>query len=150
MTDAEPKGELPSQIQLAGAIIQNPEGKILLIHRNTSKRTQWEVPGGKVGDNIKDETPEETVLREIREELGIEIEIKGKAGEHEFSENGFTNDYSWYNAVIISGEPKPMEEGHDNVGWFSWEELRVMNEELSANLRNLVDAKFAGQLQLSS
>jgi len=138
-----------SRIQLAGCVIQNPEGKILLIHRNTAKRVQWEVPGGKVGDFIKNETPEETVTREIREELGIEIEIKGKAGEHEFLEDGYVNDYAWYNATTTSGEPRPMEKGHDNIGYFSWEELRTMND-LSSNLANLVDAYFKGDLQLSS
>jgi 8-oxo-dGTP diphosphatase len=141
---------MTSEIHLAGAVIQNSEGKILLIHRDTSKRTQWEVPGGKVGDFIKDETSEQTVIREIKEELGVEVEIKGKAGEHEFTEDGFTNGYSWYNAVIISGEPQPIEEGHDNVGWFSWDELQTMDAELSSNLRNLVAAHFNGELQLSS
>jgi mutator protein MutT len=136
------------RIQLAGAIIQNLEGKILLIHRNTAKRTQWEVPGGKVGDFIENETLEQTVVREIKEELGIEIEIKEKAGEHEFSEDGYTNDYSWYNAIIISGEPKPMEKGHDRVSYYSWEDLRKMYDELSSNLRNLVDAYFRRELKL--
>jgi len=146
MSDEEVKSKIPSRVQLAGCIIQNPEGKILLIHRNTPKRAQWEVPGGKIGDHIPSEKPEEAVLREVKEELGIEIKILGKAGEHEFSEDGYTMDYAWYNATIISGEPQPMEKSHDKVGYFSWEELRAMKEELSINLRNLVDVYFAGEL----
>jgi 8-oxo-dGTP diphosphatase len=155
MTDEiSPKTELPKKLQLAGCIIQNPEGKILLIHRNAPAkgnlpaRIQWETPGGSVGDHVKDETPEQAVIREAREELGIELEVQTKAGEHEFTEDGHTMDYAWYNATIISGEPKPLEPKHDNVGWFSWEELREMTEKLSANAKNLVDAYFAGQLKL--
>jgi 8-oxo-dGTP diphosphatase len=139
-----------TRIQLAGCIIQNSEGKILLIHRSSPKRTQWEVPGGKVGDNIKGETPEETVLREVEEELGIKIKILDKAGEHEFSEDGHTMDYAWYNVTIISGEPQPIEANHDKVGYFSWEELKMMDTELSSNLRNLVAAYFRGELKLFS
>lgn len=135
------------RIQMAGAIIQDPEGKILLIHRNTPRRTQWEIPGGKIGDFIKDETPEQTVAREIREELGVEIKIESKAGEHEFLDDGYTNDYAWYNAVIISGGPKAMEKGHDNAKYFSWDELKTMKD-LSNNLINLIDVYFKGKLNL--
>lgn len=149
MLDEEPKNETLAKLQLAGCIIQNPEGQILLIHRNTPKRVQWEVPGGKIGDHIKGETPEETVLREVKEELGVEIKILSKAGEHEFSEDGNTMDYAWYNAVITSGEPQPVEKGHDKVGYFSWDELNSMREELSSNLRNLVDTYFTHQLNLT-
>jgi len=35
-------------IHLADCIIQDKDGKILLLHRNTPKRTQWEIPGGKI------------------------------------------------------------------------------------------------------
>lgn len=40
-------------IELAGALIINKEG-LLLMHRNTENRAQWELPGGKVekGDTI--------------------------------------------------------------------------------------------------
>jgi 8-oxo-dGTP pyrophosphatase MutT (NUDIX family) len=145
MTDTEPKREIPSRLQLAGCIIQNPEGKILLIHRNTPKRAQWEVLGGK---NERGEPLQVTAVREAGEELGIGVAIKGKLGEHEFEEDGFVNNYTWYEATIISGEPKIMELPFDQFSYYSWEELRNMRGDLSANAKNLVDVYFVGQLKL--
>jgi 8-oxo-dGTP diphosphatase len=145
MTDTEPTGERPSRIQLAGCIIQNPEGKILLIHRNTPKRTQWEVLGGK---SEAGEPLQVTAVREAGEELDIGVAIEDKMGEHEFEEDGFVDNYTWYKATIISGEPKIMEPAFDQFGYYSWEELRDMRDELSANAKNLVDAYLAGQLSL--
>lgn len=60
-------------IRVSCAIIQE-EGKILVTQRGTTKDQQlkWEFPGGKVEAN---ESPEECLLREIREELGILIRI---------------------------------------------------------------------------
>ncbi len=34
-------------INLAGGILKDNKGRILLIHRNTLKLKQWELPGGK-------------------------------------------------------------------------------------------------------
>lgn len=51
------------------------ENKILVAQRNASSEhpLKWEFPGGKLNP---DETVEECIIREIREELEIEIEIR--------------------------------------------------------------------------
>lgn len=56
---------------VAAALI-NEEGKILLAQRPEGKRLagKWEFPGGKVED---EETPESAIIRELKEELGIEV-----------------------------------------------------------------------------
>jgi len=60
----------PLLLVAAGALI-NEAGKILLAQRPEGKAMAglWEFPGGKVG---KDETPEAALVRELREELGVE------------------------------------------------------------------------------
>ena len=58
-----------------GAVIVNKEGKILLTLRGKQAQNQvgkWECPGGAVEFN---ETLKDTILREVKEELDIEIEI---------------------------------------------------------------------------
>ena len=35
-------------MRLAGCVITDSDGNILLVHRSTPKRTQWEIPGGKL------------------------------------------------------------------------------------------------------
>lgn len=55
----------------ARVIIYNPElTAILLIHRQKKQRNYWVVPGGGAK---RSETPQETAIREINEELQIEL-----------------------------------------------------------------------------
>jgi DNA polymerase len=77
----------------AAAIIEFPNDKILLIKRGTQVfHGYWALPGGKVEAG---ETVEDAVIREIKEETGLEIEIIAKIGEyHEFGVNdGIEYDY---------------------------------------------------------
>ena len=62
-------------IPVTCAIIEH-KGKILIAQRNhgTSHANHWEFPGGKQEDN---ESEEECLKREIKEELNIEIVITG-------------------------------------------------------------------------
>lgn len=52
-------------ISVKGIVIE--DGKVWL---RKNERNEWELPGGKLD---KGEQPEETITREIREELGFEI-----------------------------------------------------------------------------
>jgi 8-oxo-dGTP diphosphatase len=49
-------------------------GKVLCVQRGEGRHLagKWEFPGGKVG---KGETPEDSVVREVREELDLEIKV---------------------------------------------------------------------------
>ena len=59
---------LPKHIAGAGAILHDPEGRILLV--KPSYRPTWEIPGGGMEAG---EYPWETAHREIKEELGLEL-----------------------------------------------------------------------------
>jgi len=59
-------------LQVVAGIISH-KGRILLCqrHRNSSRfPMKWEFPGGKVEDG---ETPEQAIVRELKEELGIDV-----------------------------------------------------------------------------
>jgi 8-oxo-dGTP diphosphatase len=62
---------LPARVLVAAAIILRGE-EVLLARRPEGKHLAglWELPGGKVEPQ---ESPEEALAREVREELGIEI-----------------------------------------------------------------------------
>jgi 8-oxo-dGTP diphosphatase len=64
-------------IPAASALIIH-KSKILFVRSNTTQE-QWAFPGGK---QEKNETPQRTASREIKEELGLDIKIKGVLGSY--------------------------------------------------------------------
>ena len=58
---------------VVGAALIDPDGRVLLTQRPAHKADGglWEFPGGKVE---RGETPEAALVRELREEIGIETE----------------------------------------------------------------------------
>lgn len=125
-----------SHISLAGCIIKDTENKVLLIHRNTSKRTHWEIPGGKIE---KGETAAAAARREIQEELGVEVSISSQAGDCIFDEDDYTLQYTWFNAIIAGGTPTIQEPHlHDKLQYFTKAELEAIHAELSPNAQAYV------------
>lgn len=55
----------------AGALIFNHEGKVLLLKHRFRVGSSWGVPGGFLEAG---EQPEEAMRRELREEIGLEVE----------------------------------------------------------------------------
>lgn len=134
-----------NRIILAGCVILDDKGRLLLIHRNTPKRVQWELPGGKIEVGEK---PEQTAVREIAEELGVSVDIIRKLGGQSFEEDGYVMDYIWFLAVISNGGmPTLKEEKFDASQYFGWEELRSLPQ-LSANTKNLVSAYIRKEIEL--
>ncbi len=61
------------QIEVVAAIIYDSEGRIFATQRGYGEwKDWWEFPGGKMEAG---ETPEEALVREIREELSAEISV---------------------------------------------------------------------------
>ena len=55
----------------AGALFFNKSGELLILHPIYKDR--WEIPGGMVEE---DESPREAVVREIKEELGLSLDVQ--------------------------------------------------------------------------
>lgn len=133
-----------NKIILAGCVILDKEGKVLLIHRNTPKRIQWETPGGKIEE---DEDPKRACEREAEEEIGVDIKIIKELGKKEFQEDTYTMDYIWYLSSVKSGEPQLREKDkYDDMKYFSWEELKNIYDQISPNAKNLVDAYYSKEI----
>lgn len=80
------------------ACIAFDEKKVLIAHRNPSGQmgNRWEFPGGKVEDG---ETDSQAIIREIKEEFGINVTVGDKIAEASFKHNG--NEFSLRAYVVF-------------------------------------------------
>jgi 8-oxo-dGTP diphosphatase len=115
MTPARP-------IQVVCAIIEDSTGRLLLAQRPAHKHLglKWEFAGGKVEPG---ESPAAALVREIKEELGCDIEVRRALPP-------FTHDYGSVRIEMLpfvceltasSSPPQPHE--HLAVQWFALAEI---------------------------
>lgn len=121
-----------------GAVVVGNDGKILLAKRGIKARNEhgkWEFPGGGIefGDTMAN-----TIKRELKEELDIEIELLQHLPpiDHILPHENQHWVTSMFIAKITNGTPKIMEpEKCDAIGWFSLQELEQMIDQLSQPTR---------------
>jgi len=131
-------------ILLAGCVILDGEGKVLLIHRNTPRLVQWELPGGKVE---KAENLEAAAVREAREEISADVVISRELGQANFDHDGKTWEYHWFLAAIANGSPIVGEpDKFDGVDYFDLSQADEAT--ISINVVNLIAAIKSGRVTL--
>jgi 8-oxo-dGTP diphosphatase len=96
----------------AAVIIQN--GKYLIARRQAggSLGKKWEFPGGKVEPG---ETPEEGLVRELKEEFNIKVKPGKFIGSHQFKNNDKEYELMAYFTEIIEGTITLTV--HDEIQW---------------------------------
>lgn len=108
------------------AIIRDEQGRCLLVRRSSACKHYvgtWEWPGGKADPG---ETPGEAVLREVREETGLEIELTGVAG-------AFGIEMAQLRIAVLCFEARcrggalQLSEEHDESAWAPRDELLQWN-----------------------
>ena len=89
-------------------IVLNESGHVLIDQRTYDKSMGglWEFPGGK--KEIK-ESIQDTIAREVLEELGIVVRVGDKLIEFEYSYNKKMFYFIVHICKLISGTPKPIE-----------------------------------------
>lgn len=131
-------------LELAGCILLDEQGRILLLHRNTEKYNHWEVPGGKVEPG---ESNADAAVRELREELGVEVEIVRELGSASFTD-GRLMTYHWFLAKT-NGTPTICEpDKFDALAYLSLAELKRVGMSLSEGLKTFVSLVDAAKITL--
>lgn len=105
-------------IRVVAAVIKN-ENKIFATARGYGEfKGQWEFPGGKIEAG---ETPQEAIVREIKEELETTIQVSDLIDtiEHDYQTFHLSMDCYWCD--IVEGELKLLEA--ESARWLSKEEL---------------------------
>ena len=108
-------------LQVTAGIIHRNE-KILIARRKPGMDLEglWEFPGGKMEQN---ETPEACLIREIREELGIDIKVLDHIMDSLFQYPGKSICLLVFNAEYLDGQIVLID--HDKVEWIGLNELNV-------------------------
>ena len=102
----------------AGIIIDN--NKILIAQRGANEKLagKWEFPGGKIE---LDETPQECLKREIKEELEVYIEVGDYLGESIYTYPNGEIKLIAYFATVVDGDIKLSV--HDKIEWITIGEI---------------------------
>lgn len=115
-------------IRVVAAIIHK-DGKIFATQCGYGAyKDYWEFPGGKIEAG---ETPEEALIREIKEELATTIQIERFLTTVEYDYPEFHLSMDCFICSIVEGEPELLE--HESACWLSLDHLRDVNW-LSADL----------------
>lgn len=101
------------RVVVAGAVIDG--GRLLAARRTAPPEFagRWELPGGKVEPG---ESSQDALVRELREELGIEVEVHERLpGEWHLKTDLVL--HAW-NARLLKGEAVPLQD-HDELRWLT-------------------------------
>ena len=113
------------QVTVSGAVIlrTNPETnqkEIFVTQRGYGDyKDGWEIPGGKLEPG---ETPEECIVREIREELATEVRAERILGVVDYDYPTFHLTMHCILCTIVSGKLQLLE--HEAAKWVNKETLR--------------------------
>lgn len=122
-----------------GIILDEAEGEVLIALRPDEAMLggMWEFPGGK---QEEDEEMEETVIRELKEELGVEVSITKPFMKLDHAYSHFKITMHAYLCELENGDPEP--KTSQEIRWISIEELAdhpfpKANRKLTEKLMNL-------------
>lgn len=99
-------------VRVVAAVIRDND-RILATARGYGEyKGWWEFPGGKIEEG---ESPEQALIREIREELGVEIEIHDLIDIIDYDYETFHLHMNCYWATVVRGELQLLE--HEAARW---------------------------------
>ncbi|MEU1124327.1 (deoxy)nucleoside triphosphate pyrophosphohydrolase [Streptomyces sp. NPDC005899] len=108
-------------VVVAGAVCDG--GRLLAARRSAPPELagRWELPGGKVEPG---ESGEQALVRELREELGVEAEpLERIPGEWPLKPGYVLRVWT---VRLVSGEPRPLED-HDALRWLAPDEAGTVD-----------------------
>jgi A/G-specific adenine glycosylase len=115
------KKRKPPEYQVSAAVLRK-NGKILITRRKTEGHLGglWEFPGGKVRDN---ETPEQACVREIKEEVNLDISVDTLLTRIKHAYTHFKIKMDIFNCTYVSGDLKL--NGPVDYRWVTADELKL-------------------------
>lgn len=128
-------------MKVTAGIIER-DGKVLIARRRPGKHMggKWEFPGGKIEPG---ESPEESLARELDEELAVHAHVGSFLCSASFVGDGVSLELLVYRVDAFTGEPRLNE--HQEIRWVEPGELARFD--LADSDRTVVEALYpsAGQ-----
>lgn len=115
------------------------DGKLLLGLRAPDRRFApncWDSIGGHVEIG---ETLDQALVRELREEIGVEITAYAPLTKLTFDDPGGPTDFTIYRITAWRGEPSLANPEHTALGWFTPEEASALSRLASDRHREVFD-----------
>ncbi len=111
-------------IDVVAAILLNKDEQVLIARRKKGKALEgyWELPGGKVE---KGESCEQSLTRELKEEMNIEIEVMAYVGENVHRYENCIIRLIVFKGKIVRGEVSLID--HDAYTWVHIDKLLDFN-----------------------
>lgn len=124
------------RIKVLAAVAIVNRGKVLLIKEQEEPyQGEWVVPQGYVK---RDETVSEAARREVREELGVEVDLEGLVGVYDATSMVGSERVHYvivcYLGRIRTGEPRPTVEAIDSA----WVDVRNRFQGVAAPVQRLL------------
>ena len=114
------KDKRMKSIRVSAAVIHR-DGKILATQRGYGEyKGKWEFPGGKIESG---ETKEEAIVREIKEELNMDIKVDSSFDEKIYEYPDKTIKLIALNCSMISDSYEVLE--HEDIKWISEDEFKA-------------------------
>lgn len=113
-------------MKIRPSVIIVKDDKVLLLKYLYDSTEVYAIPGGNLefGESLS-----ETVIRELKEELNLEIGLVDFCGTAEIINEKQHGIHFFFSGKIVSGEPKlnPKETTANSVVWLGKEELKIVN-----------------------
>jgi 8-oxo-dGTP diphosphatase len=118
-------------------IFVNDQRQVLLLLRDDKPTipypNMWDVPGGHVDDG---ETPEECIVREMKEEMDLTLEEFERLSVMEFTDR---KEYTFWKQANLDIEKIDLQEGQ-RLRWFT--EFEAKNTKLAYGFNEIIDDFF--------
>ncbi len=120
--------------KVSAAVMVKQNGKVLLTQRAMSPgKGSWCFPGGFIENR---EPPQQTAIRECKEETGLEIEITGLIDVFYYEDFRGSGVLIMYQGRITGGQPQPSPDETEAIEFFGPDELPE-NIVFDSNLKTL-------------
>lgn len=135
---------------MVGAVIFNPEGKLLIIQRNKDEDIypeMWELPSGK-REFLESST--NALVREAKEEVGLDIKVAQPFSvfEYQIEKPDQLRDSTQINFIVTTDSTDVKLSGeHQAFAWIS--ENEVGEYDISDSIKEVVIKAFKAYLRLS-